>query len=89
MLDGRIVAIGRGAVDDEWLGVTAVEVAPELRRQGLASAVVRALWRWGAGCGAERGYVQVSSENAAAAALYERLGYWPHHRYRCRRDPAG
>jgi len=51
-LDGRVVAIGRGAVDDGWLGVTAVDVVPELRRQGLASAVMRALWRWGAAAGA-------------------------------------
>lgn len=87
-LDGRVVAIGRGAIDDGWLGVTAVEVVPELRRQGLASAVMRALWRWGAAAGAERSYLQVSTDNAAAVAMYERLGYWPHHDYRYRHDPS-
>ena len=85
--DGRVVAIGRGAVDDDWLGVTAVEVAPELRRTGLATVVMRALWRWGAAAGAQRSYLQVSSSNAAALALYERLGYWLHHSYRYRTDP--
>jgi ribosomal protein S18 acetylase RimI-like enzyme len=88
-LDGRTAAIGRGAVDDGWLGVTAVEVAPDLRRQGLASVIMRALWRWGAATGAERSYLQVSSDNAAAVALYGRLGYWHHHGYRYRRDPGG
>lgn len=86
-LDGEIVCIGRGAVDDGWLGVTAVEVVPELRRQGLASVMMRALWRWGAAEGAERSYLQVSSDNAAAVGLYERLGYWHHHDYRYRDDP--
>lgn len=86
-LDDQIAAIGRGAVDDEWLGVTAVEVAPGLRRQGLASLIMQALWRWGAAAGARRSYVQVSSDNIVAAALYERLGYWRHHDYRYRQDP--
>ncbi len=88
-LDGHVVAIGRGAVDDGWLGVTAVEVAPELRRRGLASAVMRALWSWGSAMGAERSYVQVSSANTGAAELYRRLGYWRHHGYHYRQDPSG
>jgi ribosomal protein S18 acetylase RimI-like enzyme len=87
-VDGSLVAIGRGAVDDEWLGVSAVEVAPQLRRQGLAGAVMQALWRWGAAAGARRSYVQVSSDNSAALALYERLGYWRHHDYRYRQEPS-
>ncbi len=86
-LNGEIAAVGRGALDDEWLGVTAVEVAPERRRQGLASVVMQALWIWGAAAGARRSYVQVSADNSAAVALYERLGYWPHHDYRYRQDP--
>ncbi len=48
---------------------------------------MRALWRWGAAAGAQRGYLQVSSQNVGALALYERLGYWPHHDYRYRTDP--
>jgi N-acetylglutamate synthase len=88
-IDGEIAAIGRGAVDDEWLGVTAVEVAPGLRRQGFATVIMQALCRWGSAEGAQRSYVQVSSDNAAATALYERLGYWRHHVYRHRQEPSG
>ena len=84
----RVLAIGRGAIDDAWLGVSAVEVDPSARRQGLAQAVTRALWSWGRGRDARRTYLQVSSDNAAAIALYERLGYWQHHDYRYRTDPA-
>jgi ribosomal protein S18 acetylase RimI-like enzyme len=86
-VEGQVVAIGRGALDDGWLGVTAVEVDPALRREGLATAIMRALWRWGAANGAVRSYLQVSSDNPAALALYRGLGYWQHHDYHYRRDP--
>jgi GNAT superfamily N-acetyltransferase len=83
--DGRTIAIGRGAVDDGWLGVTAVEVEPTWRRQGLATAVMAALWHWAAEVhGATRSYLQVTADNRPAVALYERLGYWRHHVYRYR-----
>jgi N-acetylglutamate synthase len=86
-LDGRRVAVARGAVDDGWLGVMAVEVEPAYRRQGLATAVTAALWQWGAANGATRSYLQVFGDNAAALALYEKLGYWVHHDYHYRAQP--
>jgi ribosomal protein S18 acetylase RimI-like enzyme len=64
-----------------------VEVAPEHRRQGLAATVMDALHRWGRTQGAARAYLQVSSDNAPALALYARLGYHHHHDYRYRTDP--
>jgi ribosomal protein S18 acetylase RimI-like enzyme len=87
-MDGRTVAVARGAVDDGWLGVMAVEVEPAYRRQRLATAVTAALWQWGAAQGATRSYLQVFAENAAAIALYEKLGYWVHHDYHYRTEPA-
>jgi ribosomal protein S18 acetylase RimI-like enzyme len=84
---GTIVAVGRGVVDDGWLGVGAVEVLPAHRRQGHARRIMRALRDWGAAHGAERSYLQVSSENAPAVHLYAGLGYWLHHDYRYRTDP--
>jgi N-acetylglutamate synthase len=86
--DGATVAIGRGAVDDGWLGVTAVEVVPAARRQGLATAIMDALGRWAVTRhGASRSYLQVRTDNRAALDLYRRLGYWPHHVYRYRTEP--
>ncbi|MQA02281.1 MAG: GNAT family N-acetyltransferase [Streptosporangiales bacterium] len=80
-------AIGRGVVVDDWLGIAAVEVAPDRRRQGLATAVTRALAHWGAEHGASRIYLQVQTDNTAARELYAALGFRTHHRYRYRTAP--
>jgi GNAT superfamily N-acetyltransferase len=84
---GETVAVGRGVVDASWLGITAVEVAPDHRRTGLARAIVAALRDWAAEQGATRAYLQVSSGNEPALALYQGVGFWHHHDYRYRTDP--
>ena len=68
-----VVAIGRGAVDDGWLGVTAVEVDPDVAAPGWPARSWPRLWQWGARTGATRSYLQVARDNVAAVALYERL----------------
>ncbi|MGI8696803.1 MAG: GNAT family N-acetyltransferase, partial [Mycobacteriales bacterium] len=83
------IAVARAVVDDGWLGVTAVEVAPPHRRRGLALRMMASLTRWGAGHGAVTSYLQVREGNAAANALYDRLGYTTHHRYHYRAGPPG
>jgi ribosomal protein S18 acetylase RimI-like enzyme len=40
-----------------------------------------ALARWGAQAGARRAYLQVQDDNAAALALYDLMGFEPHHFY--------
>jgi N-acetylglutamate synthase len=84
---GRTVAVGRGTVDQGWLGVMAVEVDPDHRRQGYAAAVMAQLWAWGRAQGAVRSYLTVLAANSAAVALYEKLGYWVHHDYHYRSEP--
>ncbi len=76
------VAIGRGVVTGDWLGLSAVEVIPDRRREGLGRRVVDALLAWGAEHGARSAYLQTLPGNAAAIALYEAYGFVTHHRYR-------
>ncbi len=85
--DGAVVAIGRGAIGAGWVGITAMEVAPAARRQGLGRLVLAALCRWGADRGATGGYLQVAADNAAGLGLYSGCGFRPHHRYHYRREP--
>jgi GNAT superfamily N-acetyltransferase len=80
-LDGEVVAIGRSTLDEGWLGISAVETAPDARRRGLARHLVAALVAHGTSAGARRTYLQVSDENAAAIALYTGLGFIRHHCY--------
>ena len=82
-----LAAVARGVVTDDWLGVSAVTVVEASRRQGLATAVMAALYRWGADRGAHWTYLQVTASNAAARALYRREGFLEHHRYHYRRAP--
>ncbi|HLK95537.1 MAG TPA: GNAT family N-acetyltransferase [Nocardioidaceae bacterium] len=79
---GGPVAIGRGVVTGDWLGLSAVEVVPSRRREGLARRIVDALLDWGAGHGAEAVYLQTLPDNSAALRLYGPYGFVTHHRYR-------
>jgi ribosomal protein S18 acetylase RimI-like enzyme len=78
---GALMATARGAVVDGWLHLGLVEVAEAARRRGLAQRVSAAVARWGQALGATRMVLQVEQDNAAAVALYRRLGFSTHHRY--------
>lgn len=74
-------AIGRCVVDGRWAGFAAVEVAPEHRRQGLATAVMAALARQALDEGASAAWLQVEADNDGARGLYDGLGFATHHAY--------
>lgn len=80
--EGRVVAGGRAALDDEWLGVHALHAEPWLRRQGLATAIMRRLLEWAAERGARTTWLHVEVDNEPALAFYDRLGYRTHHALR-------
>lgn len=82
---GRTVAVGRVAVAAGWAGVTAMQTDDGHLRQGLGSLMLRALLAWGAERGSRFGYLQVFAANAPAVALYDSVGFAPHHRYHYRR----
>jgi GNAT superfamily N-acetyltransferase len=77
----RLIAVARGVVTGDWLGVSLIDVVPAARRQGLARLLVHRLAGWAAGLGATRCYLQVEEDNAAAVALYAQLGFATHHTY--------
>jgi ribosomal protein S18 acetylase RimI-like enzyme len=85
-VDGRVVGVGFGVVEDGWLGIFGMGTAPEHRRQGVATDV---LWALGAAArdrGATRRYLQVETDNDAAIALYEGLGFTVSHGYHYRSE---
>jgi GNAT superfamily N-acetyltransferase len=83
------VASGVAAVDGDWAGFRSIEVSPDRRREGLGLAVMAALIGWAAERGATTAYLQVLGDNAPALALYERLRFVEHHRYRYLAAPPG
>jgi len=86
---GDTLAIGRVAVAGDWAGLTAVEVHPRHRRRGLGGAVTAALAAAAAARQVAGVYLQVEDDNAAARALYRRVGFADHHGYHYRVAPAG
>lgn len=55
--------------------LAALVVAPHARRRGVAVALVRAAQDWAAERGLDRITLETGAANAAARALYARLGY--------------
>lgn len=87
LIGGETAAITRGTItssDDGrvWLGYSAVEVAPQHRRQGLGTQLGRHMLDWGASRGATDAYLQVLASNDAGVGLYDKLGFVEHHRHR-------
>ncbi len=80
--DGRVLASGVAAYDDDWVGFRGIEVDPDERGRGLGVLVMAELLDWGAERGATTAYLQVLGDNTRAFALYDGLGFVPHHRYR-------
>jgi ribosomal protein S18 acetylase RimI-like enzyme len=76
------VAVGRVVVTGQWAGLSAVEVDPQRRREGLAGRVVTTMLRWAVEHGADKAYLQTMRDNEAAIALYAPFGFVDHHEYR-------
>ncbi len=79
--DGAVVGIGRLGLAAAWGGIAAMWVAPQARRRGLATAMLRALARTADRAGASSLHLQTDTDNTTALALYERHGFERHHSY--------
>jgi N-acetylglutamate synthase len=85
---GDVLAIARLSIAAGWAGLTAVEVNPAYRRQGLGVAITATACREAVLRGMRNVFLQVEVDNAPARALYERLGFRYTHRYHYRIAPA-
>ena len=86
--DGEeVLAIARLSVAGGWAGISAVEVHRGRRRQGLGAAITAAACLAARERGLSRVFLQVEVDNAAARALYKRLGFRDSHRYHYRLAP--
>lgn len=84
---GAVIAVARGALAQDWLGVTAVTVAEAHRRRGHGTSLMSALATWAADRGGKSIYLQVAADNGPALEMYSRLGFHHHHDYRYRIGP--
>jgi ribosomal protein S18 acetylase RimI-like enzyme len=78
--DGEWVGSGTCVLQEGGVGarsawVFGMWVAPAVRRQGTARALLRALIGWARARGADVVNLHVTETNAPAIALYERLGF--------------
>jgi ribosomal protein S18 acetylase RimI-like enzyme len=64
-----------------WAGVSALHVAPDHRRTGVAVQLMGALADASRARGIRSVYLQVTQTNSPARSLYERLGFSVHHEY--------
>ena len=85
MYDGKLAAFARGTVSAAphgplTLGISCVETTAAFRRQGLAREVVGALAQWAQQRGATLAQLHVFVRNSAGLALWDELGFDPHHR---------
>jgi len=82
---GQVVACGQFAREGELAGLYDVITAPESRGQGFGRVLCTRLLLRARAAGAAAAYLQVDAANAAARALYHRLGFvdgYSYH-YRC------
>ena len=74
-VDGRAVGVGTVMVEDGFAGVFSMATAPDMRKRGIATALLARLLAWAWERGAAHAYLQVDAGNEAALAVYRRFGF--------------
>jgi ribosomal protein S18 acetylase RimI-like enzyme len=75
IVDQKVIGIGLGVMDGDWLGLFALVTHEDFRRQHVATSITQSLVGWGLSQGASQGYLQVEDENVPAQKLYYGLGF--------------
>lgn len=79
---GRVLSVGAASFGDDLVCVHAMRTDPSQRRRGLAQSILRRLAVEAGSKGMTRAVLQVECDNAAALALYRKLGFEPAWTYR-------
>ena len=72
---GRLVGVGTVMLEDGLAGIFSMATAPDMRRKGIASAVLARLLAWAWEHGASHAYLQVEARNDPAVAVYRKFGF--------------
>ena len=78
---GTVAGVARLSFANVWAGVSALHVAPEHRRTGVAMQLMGALGDESRTRRIRSMYVQVAQANSPSCRLFERLGFSIHHEY--------
>jgi ribosomal protein S18 acetylase RimI-like enzyme len=81
---GEDVAYGMAVLDRGMVGLFDIAVRSDVRGRGHGRRIVQDLLAWGRERGASRAYLQVTTANAPALALYRSLGFREAYRYEYR-----
>jgi GNAT superfamily N-acetyltransferase len=73
--EGRVVGVGTVMLEDGLAGIFSMATAPDMRKRGVASALLSRLLTWAWEHGASHAYLQVESTNPAAVSVYRRFGF--------------
>lgn len=85
--DRSVVACAQTAREGPMVGLYDVFVHPDARGLALSRRLCATLLAQARAAGASLGYLQVQADNAAAVAVYRRLGYVESYRYHYRGRP--
>ena len=84
---GRLVGVGTVMLEDGLAGIFSMATAPDMRRKGIASAVLARLLAWAWEHGASHAYLQVEARNDPAVAVYRKFGFATAYTYHYRGRP--
>ncbi|WP_167957257.1 GNAT family N-acetyltransferase [Anaerosporobacter faecicola] len=73
--EGKVIACGLGVLERGKLGLYDIRVSEQERHQGFGTQICKQLLAEGKKAGAKEAYLQVSSTNDNAVALYKKLGF--------------
>jgi GNAT superfamily N-acetyltransferase len=71
----RIVGVGTAMLEDGLAGIFSMATSPDMRRRGVASAVLARLLAWAWEHGASHAYLQVDAQNHEALSVYRNFGF--------------